>query len=94
MEEGQNFPPMIKSQTNLAHINRKKFFAGFGAESFFYWALYMATPCKKLALNQKNKGAVIGKPLFVVQGCLEMTTGSDPYVSLEVLNLRYKSGIN
>ena len=28
---------------------------------------------KELSLNQKNKGAAIEKPLFVVQGCLEMT---------------------
>ncbi len=27
---------------------------------------------KKLSLNQKNKGAAREKPLFVVQGCLEM----------------------
>ncbi len=27
---------------------------------------------KELSLNQKNKGAAIEKPLFVVQGCLEM----------------------
>ena len=29
---------------------------------------------KELSLNQKNKGAAIEKPLFVVQGCLEMNT--------------------
>ncbi len=27
---------------------------------------------KELSLNQKNNGAAIEKPLFVVQGCLEM----------------------
>ena len=27
---------------------------------------------KELPLNQKNRGAAIEKPLFVVQGCLEM----------------------
>ncbi len=27
---------------------------------------------KELSLNQNNKGAAIEKPLFVVQGCLEM----------------------
>ena len=27
---------------------------------------------KELSLNRKNKGAVIEKPLFVVQRCLEM----------------------
>ncbi len=34
------------------------------------------TPRKKLSLNQKNKGAAIEKPLFVVQGCLEMSVNS------------------
>ena len=34
--------------------------------------MFMFCYRKELSLNQKNKGAAIEKPLFVVQGCLEM----------------------
>ena len=33
---------------------------------------------KEFSLNQKNKGAAIEKPLFVVQECLEMVEGHRP----------------
>ncbi len=33
---------------------------------------FAAAEQKELSLNQKNKGAAIEKPLFVVQGCIEM----------------------
>ncbi len=34
--------------------------------------MYLYFIRKELSLNQKNKGAAIETPLFVVQGCLEM----------------------
>ena len=43
-EQGQNFPLLLVIQLliqwckkKLAHINRKNFFPGFGAESFFFY---------------------------------------------------------
>ncbi len=46
---------------------------------------------KELSLNQKNKGAAIEKPLFVVQGCLEMLSWFCTLVHLR-LRLRWNPG--
>ncbi len=46
---------------------------------------------KKLSLNQKNKGAAIEKPLFVDQGCLDM---SSPLPLLAYLLITYSYSIH